>query len=151
MYFNTADFVNTAVGIRSAAKVYFGKEPRDLNRWWSSDVCRNVKKPSLFNPLRRIDKVRDRRNTVLGQMVRNHILDAKTKDSLARQPIVLHFHPESHKEGTATYFREFLREYMKNWAKENKNPTAVTGTFTATAWKSTPPSIPKFKNTPKKQ
>jgi penicillin-binding protein 1A len=49
-------------------------------------------------------------------------LDKATKDKLAAQPIVLHFHPESHKEGTATYFREFLREYMKNWAKENKKP-----------------------------
>jgi penicillin-binding protein 1A len=55
-------------------------------------------------------------------MVRNGILDQATKNKLAGKPIVLHFHPESHKEGTATYFREFLREYMKNWAKENKKP-----------------------------
>jgi penicillin-binding protein 1A len=122
MYLNKADFVNTAVGIRSAAKVYFGKEPRDLTVDEAAMFVGMLKNPSLYNPLRRLEKVRLRRNTVLGQMVRNGILDKATKDKLAAQPIVLHFHPESHKEGTATYFREFLREYMKNWAKENKKP-----------------------------
>ncbi|WP_293892389.1 penicillin-binding protein 1A [Flavobacterium sp.] len=122
MYLNKADFVNTAVGIRSASKVYFGKEPRDLTVDEAAMFVGMLKNPSYFNPLRRIEKVRSRRNTVLGQMVRNGILDKATKDKLASQPIVLHFHPESHKEGTATYFREFLREYMKNWAKENKKP-----------------------------
>jgi penicillin-binding protein 1A len=120
MYLNKADFVNTAVGIRSASKVYFGKEPRDLTIDEAAMFVGMLKNPSLYNPLRRLEKVRLRRNTVLGQMVRNGILDENTKNKLAAQPIVLHFHPESHKEGTATYFREFLREYMKNWAKENK-------------------------------
>ncbi len=122
MYLNKADFVNTAVGIRSASKVYFGKEPRDLTIDEAAMFVGMLKNPSLYNPLRRLEKVRLRRNTVLGQMVRNGILDRATKNKLAGKPIVLHFHPESHKEGTATYFREFLREYMKNWAKENKKP-----------------------------
>ena len=122
MYLNKADFVNTAVGIRSASKVYFGKEPRDLTIDEAAMFVGMLKNPSLYNPLRRLEKVRLRRNTVLGQMVRNGILDQATKDKLADKPIVLNFHPESHKEGTATYFREFLREYMKNWAKENKKP-----------------------------
>jgi penicillin-binding protein 1A len=122
MYLNKADFVNTAVGIRSASKVYFGKEPRDLTIDEAAMFVGMLKNPSLYNPLRRLEKVRLRRNTVLGQMVRNGILNQATKDKLAGKPIVLHFHPESHNEGTATYFREFLREYMKNWAKENKKP-----------------------------
>lgn len=122
MYLNKADFVNTAVGIRSASKVYFGKEPRDLTIDEAAMFVGMLKNPSLYNPLRRLEKVRLRRNTVLDQMVRNGILDQATKDKLGQQPIILDFHPESHKEGTATYFREFLREYMKNWAKENKKP-----------------------------
>ncbi|WP_396139769.1 penicillin-binding protein 1A [Flavobacterium sp.] len=122
MYLNKADFVNTAVGIRSASKVYFGKEPRDLTIDEAAMFVGMLKNPSLYNPLRRLEKVRLRRNTVLGQMVRNGILDQATKNKLAGKPILLHFHPESHKEGTATYFREYLREYMKNWAKENKKP-----------------------------
>ena len=122
MYLNKADFVNTAVGIRSASKVYFGKEPRDLSVDEAAMFVGMLKNPSLYNPLRRLEKVRQRRNTVLGQMLRNNIIDQKTKDQLSSQPIVLRFHPESHKEGAATYFREFLRDYMKNWAKENKKP-----------------------------
>ena len=120
MYLNKADFVNTAVGIRSASKVYFGKEPRDLSIDEAAMFVGMLKNPSLYNPLRRLEKVKNRRNTVLDQMVRNKVLDKTSRDTLAIKPIVLNFHPESHKEGTATYFREFLREYMKNWAKENK-------------------------------
>lgn len=120
MYLNKADFVNTAVGIRSAAKVYFGKEPRDLSINESAMLVGMLKNPSLFNPVRRLQKVTDRRNTVLGQMVKNDFLEPAAKASLEKEPIVLNFHPESHKEGIGTYFREYLREFMKNWVKDNK-------------------------------
>jgi penicillin-binding protein 1A len=120
MYFNKADFVNTAVGIRSAAKVYFGKEPRDLSVNESAMLVGMLKNPSLFNPIRRLEKVQNRRNVVLGQMVKNDFLEPAAKASLEKQPIVLDFHPESHKEGIATYFREYLREFMKKWVSENK-------------------------------
>ena len=120
MYLNKADFVNTAVGIRSAAKVYFGKEPRDLTINESAMLVGMLKNPSLFNPVRRLEKVQNRRNTVLGQMVKNNFLEPEAKAALEKQPIVLNFQPESHKEGIATYFREYLREFMKTWLKENK-------------------------------
>ena len=120
MYFNKADFVNTAVGIRSAANVYFGKEPRDLTINESAMLVGMLKNPSLFNPIRRLEKVTNRRNTVLGQMVKNNFLEEAAKDKLEKEPIKLNFHPESHKDGIATYFREYLREFMKKWTKENK-------------------------------
>ena len=120
MYLNKADFINTAVGIRSASKVYFGKEPRDLTIDESAMLVGMLTNPSLFNPVRRPEKVQKRRNVVLGQLVRNKHLDEATKKILVAKPIVLNFQPESHKEGMATYFREFLREYMRNWVKENK-------------------------------
>ena len=122
MYFNKADFVNTAVGIRSAAKVYFGKEPRNLSISEGAMLVGMLKNPSLFNPIRRLEKVRQRRNVVMKQMVKNNFLSEATKISLEKEPIVLHFQPESHKDGIATYFREYLREFMKNWLKENKKP-----------------------------
>jgi len=122
MYFNKADFVNTAVGIRSAAKVYFGKEPRNLSISEGAMLVGMLKNPSLFNPIRRLEKVRQRRNVVMKQMVKNNFLSEATKVSLEKEPIVLHFQPESHKDGIATYFREYLREFMKNWLKENKKP-----------------------------
>lgn len=120
MYFNKADFVNTAVGIRSAAKVYFGKEPRNLTINESAMLVGMLKNPSLFNPVRRIEKVTARRNVVLGQMVKNNFLPENQKESLEKEPIVLHFQPESHTDGIGTYFREYLRDFMKNWVKENK-------------------------------
>ena len=122
MYFNKADFVNTAVGIRSAAKVYFGKEPRNLSISEGAMLVGMLKNPSLFNPIRRLEKVRQRRNVVMKQMVKNNFLEEAKKDALEKEPIVLHFQPESHKDGIATYFREYLREFMKNWLKENKKP-----------------------------
>jgi len=124
LYLNRADFVNTAVGIRSAAKVYFGKEPRDLTIEEGALLIGMLKNPSLFNPVREKRKqlVLDRRNTVLAQMVRNNFLEPEAKAILEKKPIVLDFNPESHTDGIATYFREYLRDYMKKWCKENKKP-----------------------------
>lgn len=122
MYLNKADFVNTAVGIRSAAKVYFGKEPKDLSVDESAMLIGMLKNPSLFNPVRRPDRAQKRRNVVLGQMVRNNIITEAQKNVLEKEPIKLKFQPESHQDGIATYFREYLRDFMKTWVKENKKP-----------------------------
>ncbi|MBA4152800.1 transglycosylase domain-containing protein [Flavobacterium sp.] len=124
LYLNRADFVNTAVGIRSAAKVYFGKEPRDLSIEEGALLIGMLKNPSLFNPVREKRKqlVLNRRNTVLAQMVRNNFLEPEAKAILEKKPVVLDFNPESHTDGIATYFREYLRDYMKKWCKENKKP-----------------------------
>lgn len=121
MYLNTVDFVNNAVGIRSASKIYFGKEPKDLSIEESALFVGMLKNPSLYNPARdsRKKMVLDRRNTVLGQMVKNGVLDAAQKEKLEQKPIRLSFNPESHNDGIATYFREYLREFMKTWAKDN--------------------------------
>jgi penicillin-binding protein 1A len=122
LYFNQVDFVNGAVGIRSATKVYFNKEPRDLKVEESALLVGMLTNPSLFNPVRRPEKAMKRRNVVLGQLVRNHHLEESAKKLLEKKPIALNFHPESHLDGTATYFREYLRDYMKKWVKENKKP-----------------------------
>lgn len=124
MYLNTVDFVNNAVGIRSAAKTYFGKEPKDLKVEEAAVLVGMLKNPSLYNPVRdsRKQMVKDRRNTVLGQMVKNGKLEEAQKEKLSEKAIVLHFSPESHKEGIATYFREYLREFMKTWIKDHPKP-----------------------------
>ena len=123
MYLNKADFVNTAVGIRSAAKVYFGKEPKDLTIDESAMLVGMLNNPSLFNPIRRPQRTLSRRNIVLKQMARNHFITEAQKEELQKKPIVLHFQPESHDAGTATYFREYLREYfMKEWCRAHINP-----------------------------
>ena len=120
LYFNQVDFVNGAVGIRSASKVYFNKEPRDLKVEESALLVGMLTNPSRFNPNRFPERAIKRRNIVLGQLVRNNHIEKSAKDILASKPIKLDFHPESHLDGTATYFREYLRDYMKNWVKEHK-------------------------------
>ena len=120
MYLNKADFVNTAVGIRSAAKVYFGKEPKNLTIDESAMLVGMLNNPSYYNPLRRLEKTQERRDIVLKQMERNGFLTEKEKKTFQAKPIKLDFQPESHKEGVATYFREYLRDYLKTWSKDNK-------------------------------
>ena len=122
LYLNQVDFVNGAVGIRSAAKVYFNKEPRDLTVEESAVLVGMLTNPSRFNPVKYPERNIVRRNIVLGQMVRNKFLEPSAKERLIKKPIKLDFHPESHREGEATYFREYLRDYMKAWAKDHKRP-----------------------------
>lgn len=120
MYLNKADFVNTAVGIRSAAKVYFGKEPKQLTIDECAMLVGMLNNPSLFNPIKRPERTMTRRNIVLKQMARNGFITEAQKEAYQKKPILLRFQPESHDSGTATYFREYLRDYMKLWTKENK-------------------------------
>jgi penicillin-binding protein 1A len=122
LYFNQVDFVNGAVGIKSAAKVYFNKAPIDLTIEESAILVGMLTNPSRFNPKKYPERAIKRRNIVLGQLVRNNLLEESARKKLSQKPIVLDFHPESHLEGTATYFREYLRDFMKKWSKENKKP-----------------------------
>uniref|UniRef100_UPI00404B8253 penicillin-binding protein 1A n=1 Tax=Flavobacterium sp. TaxID=239 RepID=UPI00404B8253 len=119
MYLNQVDFVNHAIGIRSASKIYFNKEPKDLKVEEAAVFVGMLTNPSRFNPNRFPDRATTRRNVVLGQMVRSGVLTEAKKEELKKLPIVLDFKPESHVEGSATYFREYLRDYMKNWVKDN--------------------------------
>jgi penicillin-binding protein 1A len=125
MYLNTVDFTRNAVGIRSASKTYFGKEPKNLKMEESAVIVGMLKNPSLYNPASQSEKRRklilDRRNTVLGQMVKYGKLTEEEKAKLEKNDIKLNYSPESHKEGTATYFREYLRGFMDKWVKDNPN------------------------------
>ena len=122
MYLNKYDFTNQAVGIRSASRIYFGKEPKELKIEESAMLVGMLKNSSLYNPLRREEMVKQRRNVVLKQMEKNKYLTTKWKDSLQHLELGLDIHRESHSDGLATYFREYLRSYMKKWIKNNPKP-----------------------------
>lgn len=122
MYLNKYDFLNQAVGIRSASRIYFGKEPKELNQEESAMLVGMLKNSSLFNPIRRPEMVKQRRNVVLKQMEKNEFITAKVKDSLQNLDLKLDLHREGHSDGYATYFREYLRDFMKKWIKENPKP-----------------------------
>jgi len=121
MYLNYFDFLHNAVGIKTAANTYFSKEPKDLSVTESAVLVGLCKNPSYFNPVRNPERCRDRRNVVLGQMVKAGYLTQAAYDSLSVQPLTLKFHVADHKEGLAQYFREYLRQYMtaKKPVREN--------------------------------
>jgi penicillin-binding protein 1A len=122
MYFNKFDFNYLAVGINSASKIYFNTTPADLKIEEAATLVGMCKNPSLYNPKRREELTTERRNVVFAQMKRNGYLTQEQVDSLSAMPIVLDFKPESHTRGLATYYREYLRDFMKEWIKNNPKP-----------------------------
>ncbi len=112
MYLNRFDFLNNAVGIKTAANVYFGKEPRDLNVEEAATLVGMLKNPSYYNPLRHEERTRQRRNVVFTQMEKAGYLTAAEVDSLKELPLKLDYHKVDHKEGVAPYLREEIRRLM---------------------------------------
>lgn len=112
LYLNYFDFLHNAVGIKTAANTYFNKEPSQLTICESATLVGLCKNPSLFNPVRYPERARQRRNVVLAQMHKVGYLTQAQFNSEKNKPLALDFHRIDHKDGTATYFREFLRLYM---------------------------------------
>lgn len=114
MYLNKFDFLYNAVGIRQAARTYFGVTPAELNAEQAALLVGMCKNPSFYNPIlhKDTDRALQRRNTVFDQMVKADVLSAQKADSLKKLPIVINFHRATHREGAAPYFREYLRIIM---------------------------------------
>ncbi|WP_418264521.1 penicillin-binding protein 1A [Flavobacterium faecale] len=122
MYCNIYDFGNYSVGVSSAAQTYFSKNPKELTIDESAILVGMFKNSGLYNPVRNPQGVKNRRNVVLAQMEKAKMITTEQKLKYQALPISLKFKLESHREGTATYFREYLRDYMKKWVAENKKP-----------------------------
>lgn len=122
LYLNKYDFGYQADGVRSAAKIFFNKTPQTLSIEESATLVGMLKNSSLYNPIRRPERVKERRNIVFQQMVRNELITQEEKDSLSQLPIIINYTPESHREGLATYFRAYLKEFMDDWIAENPKP-----------------------------
>lgn len=114
LYLNKFDWIHQAVGIESAASIYFDTEPDSLRIEQAAMLVGMAKNPALFNPLRRPEMTKTRRNVVLKQMVRNEYLAQEAYDSLRTLPLGLDFQTVNHQEGLAPYFREILRGELKD-------------------------------------
>ena len=124
MYLNNYDFGYLADGIENAARIYFDKLPGELEVKESAMLVGMLQNSSLFNPVRRPERVLSRRNIVLDQMEKYGYLSSEVSDSLKQTPLDLRFTPEnSHSEGTATYFRMYLQSWLKNWVKDHPKST----------------------------
>jgi penicillin-binding protein 1A len=123
LYLNKFDYVNNAVGIKSAAQIYFNTTPQDLKIEEAAMLVGMAKNPALFNPNRFHERAEGRRNTVLMQMNKYGYLTTEQLDSLKKIPLKLKFRPEDHNDGPAPYFREYLRDvFLKKWCEENRKP-----------------------------
>ena len=119
MYLNIYDFGYNGDGIKSASSIFFGKQINDLNLEESAVLVGMLKNSSYYNPIRRPELVKSRRNVVLSQMKKNNHLNDKELDSLKLIPLEINYTPQSHREGLATYFRAYLQNFMKGWTKNN--------------------------------
>jgi len=123
MYFNQCDFLNQAVGIKSAAQVYFSTYPDSLNIEQSAMLVGMAKNPSFYNPAdsNKRERVQRRRNVVLNQMVKYDFISTDLADSLKGLPLTLKFQRIAHDQGLATYFREYLRRLLMGTEPKRKN------------------------------
>ena len=112
MYLNYFDFLHNSVGIKMAANTYFSKEPSKLTVNEAATLVGLCKNPSYFNPVRYTERSQQRRNVVLQQMAKGGYITEEEYEEYSAEPLVLRFNFIDHKEGSATYFREFLRKYM---------------------------------------
>jgi len=118
LYLNKFDFLHNAVGIKTAANTYFSKEPHDLSLLEAATLVGMCKNPSYFNPVRFPERCAERRNIVLRQMSKASYITKAEAEEESLQPLTLNFHRVDHKEGIATYLREYLRQILM--AKEPK-------------------------------
>ena len=122
MYLNTVAFGHNAFGIRSAAKTFFDKTPKQLSIEESALMAGVVNAPTRFSPIRNPERSLNRRNLVLQKMAENGFITQAECDSISQIPLDMsHFGIMDHNTGQATYFREFLRGELNEWAKSTKN------------------------------
>ena len=112
LYLNYFDFLHSAVGIKTAANTYFGKQPKELTLTEAATLIGMCKNPSYYNPVRQPERCRERRNVVLSQMHKAGYLSRAEYLENSEKPLELKFRRIDHKEGMATYFREYMRQVL---------------------------------------
>ncbi len=119
MYANTVDFGSNAFGIKTACKTYFGTTPKDLTPDQAAILVGMLKATTYYNPRIHPENSFNRRNVVLGNMLRRGHIDQEAYDSLKVMPINLDYSVENAYDGQATYFREAVKDYLSEWCHEN--------------------------------
>jgi len=119
LYLDTSTYGSNAFGIKTAAKTFFNKLPKDLTIQESAVLVGLFKAPSYYSPVFNPENSLRRRNTVLSQMVKNEFLTETEYDSISKLPIVLDYQVQNQNQGLATYFREIVKADLIKWSKEN--------------------------------
>ena len=120
MYFNTVDFGSNAYGIKTAARTFFNIKPSQLNIEQSALLVGILKAPTYYSPISHTDRALERRNIVLGQLLKYKVISQPEFDSISKIPITLNYSVENNYDGKAPYFREAVSSYLKSWLKEKE-------------------------------
>lgn len=120
MYLNTVEFGYNAFGIEAAAKTFFGKPAAELDPLESATLVGMLQATTYYNPIRNPENSQRRRNIVLAQMIKHDFLDAGFLETHRDDPIVTDFNPSEITASLAPYFAEYVRNWMKTWAKQNE-------------------------------
>lgn len=120
MYFNTVDFGSNAYGIKTASRTFFNIKPSQLNIEQSALLVGMLKAPTYYSPLSHRDRALERRNIVLGQLVKYKQISQMEFDSISKIPVHLNYNVENNYDGKAPYFREAVSNFLKSWLKEKK-------------------------------
>ncbi|MBP3789827.1 MAG: penicillin-binding protein [Prevotella sp.] len=119
MYANTVDFGSNAFGIKTACKTYFGNTPKELTPDQAAILVGMLKATTYYNPRLHPENSKKRRNTVLDLMRQHNHLTPLQCDTLKQKDITLDYNVEKVYDGQATYFREELADYLRDWCKES--------------------------------
>lgn len=122
LYLNTVQYSGNSYGIKSAAKEFFNKQPKDLKLEECAVLVGVLKAITVYNPKRNPENSKKRRNVVLGQMLRNNKITKEKFDLLKEKDIVLDYQKDDHNTGSAVYFREWLKKDLNKWCKTHKKP-----------------------------
>jgi penicillin-binding protein 1A len=124
MYFNTVDFGSNTYGIRTASRVYFGKQPQELNIQEGAVLVGLQKATTSYNPFLNPVRSKERRNVVLGQMAKYGYLKPKEADSLSQTDLGVRTDREKALQeeeavGYEGYFKKYIAEVVNKWAEAN--------------------------------
>ena len=122
LYLNTVSFSDNLFGIGNASRTFFQKKPDRLSLEEAAVLVGMVNGPTIFNPRRNPKAALDRRNLVINRMASNGYIPEKQAQELKLKPIRLNYQKLDENAGIAPYFREVLRDEVKKWCRENKNP-----------------------------
>jgi penicillin-binding protein 1A len=119
MFLNTIEFGGNSYGIKVATQTFFNKTPDEINYQEAACLVAMVNKPTRFNPVRNPEISLEKRNQILSKISNYDVLSPEEVDSLTQLPIELNYKVDSHNEGLATYFRQYIRDWLMNWCDDN--------------------------------
>jgi penicillin-binding protein 1A len=133
MYLNKFNFSYNAIGIRTAAKIYFNTTPDSLNIQQAAVLIGMLKASTRYNPVRNYDLMLQRRNVVISQMAKYGYLTPSVADSVKKLPVEVDFKVEDHNTGLATYLRQYITNTM-NKLEPDRNKYFQQSSYDDALW-----------------